>query len=150
MDELRSHASSLVSQARRNIRIYTDDLEAWLYDQAYIEKACSDFLISRPQNVLQLLVRDSSRASREGHRLIRLARKLTSNFQVRKINPNYDQFGGAFLVVDDCGVLLRNRTSSIQGEVYYDSTAVARRHLTLFERTWERALADPNLRSFVL
>ena len=147
---LRSHALALIDQARRSLCLYTPDLEAWLYDQRAIGDACSRFLRAHPRNCLRILLRDSSLAVRNGHRLLRLARQLPSNCQIRKLHPDYPADDLAYLLVDDCGLLLRPAPLLPTAQIHYQARARVRQLQRQFDQAWNTSLSDPNLRSFLL
>ena len=150
MDEVRQHTLALIEQARRNICIYSQDLEPGLYDHHCVQQACSRFLRAHPSNRLFLLVNDTARAVSQGHSLIRLARRLTSNMHVRKKHPDLPSLAGVFLIVDDCGLLLRTQPEQFTGRALYNSPGRARQLRRAFDSAWDHSLPDPNLRSFLL
>lgn len=150
MSEARQHALALISQARRSLSIYTPDLEPWLYNHSSIQKACSRFLLAHPRNRLRILVGDSSHAIKQGHRLITLARRLTSSVQIRKHHPDMPVQTYSFLIADECGVLIRPNVDQMSGHALYRDPGRARQQQRLFSAAWDRSLPDPDLRSFLL
>lgn len=149
-EELRAHALALTQQARRSLCIFTPDLEPWLYDHNGIREACCKLLLAHPQNRVRILLRDSGRAVREGHRLLSLARRLPSNMQIRKLRPDYAGEEIAFLLADDRGLLLRPESDQYAGYALYNAPARARQHQAQFEQAWACSVPDPDLRSFLL
>ncbi|SEJ28729.1 hypothetical protein SAMN05216201_106229 [Pseudomonas linyingensis] len=147
---LRSHALALLNQAGRSLCLYTPDLEPWLYDHRAIGDACSRFLRAHPRNHLRILLRDSSLAVRNGHRLLRLARQLPSNCQIRKLHPDYPADDLAYLLADDCGLLLRAAPQLPAAQVHYQARARVRQLQHQFDQAWNTSLSDPDLRSFLL
>ena len=149
-EQLRSHALALIQQARRSLCLYTPDLEPWLYDQQDLGEACSQFLRSHPRNRLHILLRDSRLVVRNGHRLLRLARQLPSNCQIRLLHPDYPADEIAYLLADDCGLLLRRAPQLPAGQVHYQERARVRQLQRQFDQAWSTSLSDPNLRSLLL
>ncbi|WP_417778431.1 histone acetyltransferase HPA2 [Stutzerimonas xanthomarina] len=150
MDEARGHALSLIRQARRSLSIYTPDLEPWLYNHSSIQRACSQFLRAHPRNRLRILVSDASRVATEGHCLVTLSRRLTSNFHIRSAHPDYLIQPPAGLIVDECGMLIRPNADQFSGHAQYRDPGRARQQQRLFDVAWDRSLLDPNMRSFLL
>lgn len=148
--EARQHALALIEQARRTLNIYTQDLEPWLYNHSSIQQACSNFLLAHPRNRLRILVGDSSRAVKQGHRLVTLARRLTSSLAIRKLHPDYPAQACAFLIADDCGLLVRPDPDQFAGHALYRDPGHARQRQRLFDTAWDHSLSDPDLRSFLL
>jgi hypothetical protein len=150
MGEARQHALALIQQVRRSVSIYTPDLEPWLYNHSCIQKACAQFLLAHPRNQLRILIGDSSHSVRHGHRLVSLARRLTSNFHIRKLQPDYALQTGAFLLLDECGMLNRPNADQFSGHALYRDPGRVRQQQRLFDTAWNHSQPDPDLRSFLL
>lgn len=150
INDARAHALAMIGQARRSICIYTPDLEPRLYDHSSIQQACTRFLLAHPRNRLRILISDPSRALRNGHRLITLARRLTSNLHIRRRHPDYPAQTSAFLIVDDCGLLIRSEADQLVGHALYQHPGRARQQQRLFDTAWDHSLSDPDMRSFLL
>ena len=149
-EQARRHTLALFSQARHSLCLYSPDLEPWLYDQADIEHACKRFLLTHPRNRLRILLSDPTPAVKQGHRLLKLARRLTSSLQVRTLNAEYPVQPSAFLVVDHCGLLVRPEPERLAGYALYQSPGKARALRRQFDSAWEHSLSHPDLRSFLL
>lgn len=148
--EARAHVLALLLQARRSLCLYSDDLQPWLYHHSSVQQACSRFLLASPRNRLRILVRDPSRAVKEGHRLLSLSRRLTSNLHIRKLNPDQPSEELAFLLVDDQGLLLCPEPGQQSGYVLYHDPGRVRQRQAQFDQAWDNSITDPDLRSFLL
>ena len=149
-EQARSHALALLQQARRQLCLYSSDLEPWLYHHSSIQEACTRFLLANPKNQLRILLRDSSRAVKDGHRLLTLARRLPSSCQIRKLHPDYPNEEITFLLADNCGLLLRPELSQFAGYALYQDPVRNRLRLSQFEQAWATSISDADLRSFLL
>lgn len=149
-EHARGHALALIQQVRRSLCLYSPDLEPWLYHHSSIQQACSRFLLAHPRNRLRILLEDSTRAVKDGHRLLTLARRLTSNVHIRKLSPDYPREDGAYLIADKTGLLIRPRSDQCNGHALYNDPGAVRLCQTQFDQAWERSLSDANLRSFLL
>nr|WP_298140734.1 histone acetyltransferase HPA2 [uncultured Pseudomonas sp.] len=149
-DEARAHALALLQQAQRSLCIYSHDLEPWLYHRGSVQQACTRFLLASPRNQLRILVRDTSRMVKEGHRLLSLSRRLPSSLQIRKFNPDYPNEELAFLLADDCGLLLLPQPGQLSGYALYQDAARVRTRRTQFDQAWDTSITDADLRSFLL
>jgi hypothetical protein len=123
---------------------------AWLYHHSSIQEACTRFLLANPKNQLRILLRDSSRAVKDGHRLLTLARRLPSSCQIRKLHPDYPNEEITFLLADHCGLLLRPELSQFAGYALYQDPVRNRQRLSQFEQAWATSISDADLRSFLL
>jgi hypothetical protein len=146
-EQARAHALALIGQARRSLCIYSLDLEPWLYHQAAIQEACTRFLLASPNNRLRILLADSTRAVKEGHRLLNLARRLPSNCQIRKLNPDHAHEQETFLLADRHGLLLRPKPELQDGVVLYNDVGRVKLRQAQFDQAWEQSISDPDLRS---
>lgn len=146
----RAHALALLQQAQRSLCLYSADLEPWLYHHSSMQAACTNFLLANPRNQLRILLRDSSLAVKQGHRLLTLARRLSSNCQIRKLHPDYPSEELNFLLVDDCALLLRPEPSQYAGYACYQDPASVRLRRAQFEQAWNTSISDADLRSFLL
>lgn len=149
-EHARAHALALLQQAQRSLCIYSSDLEPWLYHDSSIQEACTAFLLASPRNRLRILVKDVSRAIKEGHRLVTLSRRLSSNLRIRKLHPDYPAEDVAFLLADDRGMLLRPEWDQVAGYALYQDPGRVRLRQAQFDQAWDTSITDPDLRSFLL
>ncbi|BAN48234.1 hypothetical protein [Metapseudomonas resinovorans] len=146
----RAHALALMQQARRRIYLYSPDLEPWLYNNGAIQQACTRLLVSDPKCQVRILVRDLSRAVKEGHRLLGLSRRISSNFQIRRINPDHPSEDLAYLIADDRGLLVRPEHDQYAGYALYNDPGRTRLQQTRFDQAWDMSITDPDLRNFLI
>jgi hypothetical protein len=149
-NEARAHALALLQQASRSLCLYSEDLDPWLYNNRACQDACTRFLLASPKNRLRILIRDSSRLVREGHRLLALSRKLPSGCQIRKLNPDYPAEEVAFLLADGRALLMRPKPGEPAGYAIYENPGRGRQCQGQFDQAWETSLSDPDLRSMLL
>lgn len=149
-DEARRHVLAMIGQARRSLSLYSPDLDPLLYNHSSIQQACVGFLRMHPRNRLRVLLKDSSQAVRHGHRLVGLSRRLSSNMQIRKLNPDSAVPSSTFLVADDCGVLVCPDPDAYAGYSLYRDPGRARQLQRQFDGAWDHSVSDPDLRSFLL
>ena len=149
-EQAQAHALALLQQARFNLCIYSPDLEAWLYSHSSVQEACTQFLLASPKNRLRILVRDVGKPVRQGHRLLNLAQRITSNLHIRRINPDHPSDECAYLLADDRGLLLREAPEQYAGYALYNDPGRTRQRQAQFDQTWDTSLSDPDLRSFLL
>jgi len=146
----RAHALALLQQAQRSLCIYSHDLEPWLYHHSSVQDACTRFLLASPHNQLRILLRDPSRAVKEGHRLLSLSRRLSSNLHIRKLHPDYPNEELAFLLADDRGLLLLPEIGQASGYALYQDPGRNRQRRAQFDQAWDTSITDADLRSFLL
>lgn len=150
VEEAQAHALALLQQSRNSLCLYTPDLEPWLYNHSSVQDACTRFLLASPKNRLRILVRDVSRPVKQGHRLLNLAQRISSNLHIRRINPDHPSEEIAYLLADARGLLLRAHPEDYAGYALYNDPGRVRLQQALFDQTWDISLLDPDLRSFLL
>lgn len=148
LEALREHSLRLIAQARRQLCLQTPDLEGPLYDHAEIEAAIKRLLLGHPRHQVRILINDSASAVRQGHRLVTLAQRLSSNLLIRR-PPADQQPEGACLLVDD-QALLRRTSSAPAGFVRYGDRAAVKVQQQVFDRLWAISQPDQELRRMLL
>lgn len=145
-EENRIAALSLTRQARRTLDIFTHDLDPPIYnDPAFIEALTALALRSRYSRI-RILVHDSGRAVKEGHRLLELSRRLSSFIELRQPNQDYKDHNEAFCIADERGVLHRMLSGRYEGSVDFNAPLEAQKLSAFFNTVWDKAETDPNLR----
>ncbi len=149
-EQAQAHALALLQQARFSLSLYSPDLEAWLYSHSSVQDACTQFLLASPKNRLRILRARCRPAGRQGHRLLNLARRITSNLHIRRVNPDQPCDESAYLLADDRGLLLREQPEQYAGYALYNDPGRVRQRQAQFDQAWDISLSDPDLRSFLL
>lgn len=149
-DDQRIAAARLVQLARRSLDIYSRDLDAAIYDDQDFIDAVRSLAIATKHKAVRILVKDSSRAVKYGHRLIPLAQRLTSFIEIRKPPAEYRDYNEAFLVVDGCGYIHRKLADRYEGLAHFNAGRDARRLVEFFDEVWQSSAPDPDLRRLYL
>jgi hypothetical protein len=89
---------------------------------------------------------DSSKVVTRGHRIIELARQLSSFIEIRKINTDLKNISDAFLVGDETALVYRKQAQRYEGFVNFNDRGRCRQVLADFRDSWEKAAPDPELR----
>jgi len=146
MQDNRDTALSLAQQARRCIHIFTQDLEAPIFDNPSFTEALKQLAIANNRSYAQIIVKDTRPAILHGHRFIELARRLTSHIHIRKASMEYKEYSAAFLIVDETGYLRRSNGYRYEGIASFNARNDCRHLLDFFNTAWEKAAPDPELR----
>lgn len=140
-------ALQLVGQARRNLWLYSRDLDVKLYGTPEMLEALKRFAITSGGGQLRILLQDPAAPLRDGHPLISLAQRLSSSMLIRVPEDELDlKYPGAFLIDDRGGYLLRPIGSRYEGTANLHAPGRQRQLREYFEQVWERSLPDPELR----
>lgn len=131
------HAASMLRQAKRDLSLFTLNLDPPVYDQgAFLEGFKALALRSRFTRI-RILLQDNTLVLQRGHRLIELAQRLPSVIEIRRPGEEYIDHPENFLLVDDCGYLHRKGAESYLGIACYHNRHRVNRLQALFDEAWE-------------
>jgi predicted GNAT family N-acyltransferase len=83
LDAVRERVLELIRGARRDIVVYSRDLEPAIYAHPAIVQAFKEFAISGRGGVARFVVQDPALARRSPHPLLALAQRLSTAFEIR-------------------------------------------------------------------
>jgi hypothetical protein len=150
-DQAQSGALQLIAAARREICIYSRDLDPVLYDTEAGLEALKQFAISGRGGSVRILVQEPRQPASRGHRLIALAQRLSSVFSFRTPVQDDDlQYPSAFLLNDVRGYYFRVLGSRYEGEIVNYAPG---RHAQLqeyFNQVWERSEPSEEMRQLAI
>jgi predicted GNAT family N-acyltransferase len=147
---LRDAVLDLCSHARREVLILAPELDPKLFDDADLEELLSAFVRRHERARLTILIHDSRRMVREGHRLLELARRLSTSIRIRMVHPEMRDREDTLVLVDRTGVLQIPKTGTARGFVDRNDAPLAEQWAKLFQRLEERSLEDPDLRTMTI
>ena len=143
-------ALAVISSARRELAIYTRDLDLALFGGAEALDALKALAIRGRGARIRILVQEPQIAALDGHRLIPLAQRLTSVFELRTPVEDDRQYAGAFLVSDALSYYARALGSRFEGETSPRGPGRASQLREYFDGVWERAAPCEELRQLSL
>jgi hypothetical protein len=147
---IREVSQRLAEQARRELLIFTRDLDPDCYDQAPFVGAVRKLALGSPHQPVRVLVRDPRAVALKGHRLITLARQLTSRIAIRRLADDFKDRQDNFLIADGRGYCLRRLAEAMEAVSDLDGPRQARILRADFEQMWERGDVDSELRRLFL
>lgn len=146
----RTFAVSMVQQARRSLEIMTRELDKAVYDDPLFVDAVRALTINARHKAVRILLKDSTRAVKYGHRLIPLSQRLTSFIEIRKLSEQYREYNEAFLVADAVGFIHRKLADRHEGVAHFNASHEARRLVSVFDEMWRASSPDSDLRRLYL
>ena len=144
--DFRDAALALAKQATQSIHIFSHDLEAMTYDQAPFLEALTRVAHFHRTTTVQILLRDPSPAVKQGHRLIEVCQRFSSDIKIRCLTEDYENHRETFLIADRTGVLYRDDYDRNLGMVCFKEVHLAEKLLRLFDDAWERSRPASELR----
>jgi len=146
----RNAAISLVKQGHLAVSIYTQDLDPQILNDKDFAQHLLSMAKHYHQMQIKILVKDSMKAVKSGHVLIRLAQQLSTHIEVKMIPDIYNEVRASFMVVDRTGFYFRQTASEFIGSVNFNSKPRAAKLLEFFADVWEKAEPDPHFRKLHL
>jgi hypothetical protein len=143
-------SADMATRARRELLIYGPTLDPVLYDQEPFLEAVRRLALARPGFCVRVMLFDPRAASQGGHRLIELARRLTSRIAIQRVADEDRDRLDAFLIVDERRYVQRRLADRMEAAADYDDPPAARRLRQEFERLWERSSVDTELRQLFI
>ncbi|MDD1621995.1 MAG: GNAT family N-acetyltransferase [Methylococcaceae bacterium] len=130
----------LIMNARRQLCIYSRDLEYWLYGQNDIVEALKQFALRNRNATVQIIIQDPASLQSQTHPVLELAQKLPSYFLIRAPLETEDlQYLSAFVINDFDGYLFRLQGNRYEGHWSPNLPARNRQLREEFERVWQRS-----------
>lgn len=139
-----------IPHALRRVCILSTRLDPDIYDRDPVRDALLEFAIGHPQAEVLILVREPQVLARSGHRLLRLAQRLSSHVRLRALPPACPTPEDEFLVADAGAVLCWRHARPLRGYGVLHAPAEARRLGEAFEELWGLSEEAPELRRLAL
>jgi hypothetical protein len=139
-------AHSLAGQAQRTLLLHTEDLEPAIYDETAFLDAVSRLARTHSQSHIWILIQDTRKVVQRGHRLIEIARRLSSSIQLRRPAHQYRNYHESFLLADGCGYLHRPIAARYEGTANFHDPGKVADFEKYFTEVWERSEPDAEIK----
>ena len=149
-EPFRQASESIAQQAKYHLDIFTFDLDKPIYDQTRVLDAVKRLAIECRGIGIRILLQDSERARREGHRLIDLSRRLTSKIEIRRPHADYIDHPENFIIADGIGYIRHRAAGRYEGEANFCHPIESRLLTDFFTEVWERSEQESSLRRLYL
>ena len=141
---------SLIKQARKSVYIYTHCLDPKIFNQSACINALKSFVLQNSSSRIHILIREPGRTLRSGHRLISLARHLSSYIEIRVIHEDYASAQDAFLIVDEHGMLQLQEGDRYDGICNFNNPRLSTELSHRFTETWNHSSGITEFRQIVI
>lgn len=145
-EELREIALSMTIGCGRTLDIASRHLDPLIYDHEPFVEAVKQVVLNNRRAQVRILICDLAPVVQRGHRLLDLAKRLSSYISVRKPGPDYKNFNEAMLLADTRSYIYRQLADRYDGVASYDDIRRAQDLKGRFNEVWQRADIDSNLR----
>ncbi|MGD8712189.1 MAG: hypothetical protein PVG50_05065 [Thiohalophilus sp.] len=137
---------NMLDKGRRSLHIYSRHLDGKLYDTHEFTLALRQLATRSPQSQVRILIRDIEPLVKRGHRIIELARHLSSSMEIRVIHKQYAEYNESYFIVDERAVLHRKLADRYEGIVNYNDPSLAQSLLHHFNEVWEHSQVPADAR----
>lgn len=144
------HLCLMLSQARRQVTFYAADQATWLLNRSDLLGAVEALIARQPKCHTRVLLQHVSKPFLQGHSLLNLMHRFPSLIDIRKQHPDREASPQAYVLVDDCGILMLPKAAVKQGFARYNSPDQVRRWSHHFDELWASSQSDPAIRRFLL
>lgn len=140
-EECRELALALARQATSKLCIFSNELDAALYNSRLFVEAARDIIASAENShgEIRILVHDVSKPLSRGHQLLDLGRRLSSRIQLRKMPQPIHH---AFLIADNVGVLDQRRAERYEATASFNNPGWARDLQNYFDQVWQHSVTS--------
>lgn len=144
--DVRSATLDVVKSARRSLSIFSHDLDPSVYDRIEFLDAVKHLILTHKFSRIQILLISPVDAVKGGHRLVELARRFSTFFEIRRVHPDFKERNDAFLIADESGVVYRMDTRRWEGIADTNAPRIAQKYLDIFEEAWQHSEPEPEFR----
>jgi len=145
-DDSRQAAAVLANMVRRELIIFSRDLEPPVLDHSEIIDPLRKFLVASRHTRIRVLTIDPSRALRDGHGLVRLAQRLPTHVSMHRPHEDDADAIDTFMVADERAYLYRTVAERYEGRWCENDPVRSRQLRKRFDDIWERSKAEPEFR----
>jgi hypothetical protein len=147
-EENKNTALSLVKQARYSIDIFTQDMDAEIYDNSEFERSIFELAKRHPSAQIRILAQSTKQSIQQGHCLIRLAQSMTSSVFIHNPSREYKDEKCAFLIVDKKGILYRTNASNrnYKASINFMAPQRAGKLSDFVNEVWQHSVPDVQTR----
>ena len=149
-EQNRAASIALVTQAHHSLDIVSRDLDHKIYDNEEFKAVVKHLATSSPKAKIRVLIQDSEKVVKQGHRLVELARRLTSFIDIRIQGKRFKEFNEAWLIVDSKAWVRRPFADKYNADIDFSAARQLRETSKTFTAMWDEADLDPNLRRLSL
>jgi hypothetical protein len=147
LDGILQVGTHMLEQARLRVLLFSRELDPRVFDQPPFLQAMQRLAV-RPSSGarIRILVLDNQQLIKRGHRLLELARRLTSSIELRRPIAEYRDRWDDFLLVDQSGYIHWEQSGIPEAVASYHGPMEATRLQGEFNEIWEHSEPDPEVR----
>ena len=154
LDELadyQHHILTISERSQRQLVILSQELDFPVYSQETLCSTIIQLLRYDRQARVSVLVKNIRPMVERGHRLLKLARRMSSKIEIRKLTAEPEDETRAYAIGDQRYLLYKHDDNEYRGFVNYNGAPESKSLLEEFTYLWEQhSYLDPALRQLVI
>ena len=145
-EDNRLAANHMLEQSKHPLRLFTPNLDPRIFDTSEFIEAVKNLALASSQSKIYILIIDPTLAVTRGHRIVELARKVSSHIFIHRADVEDQDRLDSYMIVDDVGIVHRPHADRYEGSVEFNNPGEARLLTKQFRDSWERSVPEPELR----
>jgi len=145
-DDNRLATNRIIEQGQFTLRLFTPNLDPRIFDTNEFVEAVKNLALVSTHSKIYILIIDPTLAVTRGHRIVELARKISSHIFIHRADIEDQDRLDSFMIVDDVGIIHRPYADRYEGSVEFNNPGRARLLAKEFKDAWERSVPEPELR----
>jgi hypothetical protein len=129
----------VADSAERSLALFSHGLEPAIYDQLDFVDAVTRLVLAHGYARVRILLIDPTFLVEENHRLVELARRLSTFVTFRRVHPEFRSREDGFLIADDHSLLHLAQAAHHYGAVSMNDRHMAVKFLRDFDEIWARS-----------
>lgn len=139
-------ATRMVEQGKFSLYLFTPNLDPRIFDTNEFIEATKNLALASTRSKVYILIQDPTVVVTRGHRIIELARRISSHIFIHRANEEDQDRIDTFMIVDAVGIIHRPHADRYEGTVEFNNPGSARLLQKKFNNAWERSVPEPELR----
>ncbi len=150
--ELQEHSLAVARTGRRELFLYSRQLNPGLYHRTEFVQALSDFARSSRISRARILVADANSLVEQHHLLLPLIQRLPSKLEIQVLSQESldEQLQAGFLIADRDGPFYQHDEAGASGFANYQAGPEIKPLRETFQRHWHQSSRHPYLRRLSL
>jgi hypothetical protein len=141
---------AMSQQALNKILIFSHHLDTTLFDNVLLYDAIKQLAIRNRRTHIQILLQDAKPMTKKGHRLLNLARRISSHVSIKLAHKEQQELFETFIIFDDRAYILHTNPERYDAQGNFYAPLKTRQLAEQFEAYWEQGTIDNSLRRLSL
>lgn len=151
LEDFTKHSVQVVEASRREVLLLSKTLDPAIYNNEPFYQSILDLARSDRNVQVRILVKDIQPVVEQGHRILNLARRLSSKVEIRKLLSRPQKDSITYLIGDRKHLLYMHEDLVYNGFVNYEAAQESKSLADEFTYLWDKhSELDPALRTMLL